>query len=118
MPVQVEIDAECLADFGRSICQFSIRAVMTALAHDLNPGQRFDRPDQDSGAMALFTGHDIETMMHAVGEIDIGETGGTEHGFGARRRAGKTMTGRICLIISFRLDDATAQQRTVIQRPY
>ena len=59
--------------------------------HLSQPAKRLECADQDTSRMTLDVGHDVQALMHAVDEIDIGASRRAEEHFGPLRFA----TGRM-----------------------
>ena len=55
--------------------------------HLSQPAKRLERADQDTSRMTRDVPHDIQALMHAVYEIDIGVSSRTEEYFGPLRFA-------------------------------
>src|SRR5688500_18465272 len=71
--VQPRPDPECDGQLRRPVGKLAARTRKAAsLAHRVDPLDRFDGADKDSPSPTHLPGHDIEAVMHAVYEVDIG----------------------------------------------
>jgi hypothetical protein len=101
-------DAQGLAQATRAGAELPHRLDAAPCPHDLQPGGGLDRPDQHGTAQRLGTADGVEAPVQAVGAIDIGVPGWTEHGGIARRTAPMAVRGGILMVIGLGLDDQPA----------
>src|SRR5207253_8889915 len=74
-----EAQAEGPADLAGTAQQPALRAMVAAGAHDLDPGQRLQRPQQHRAGGALGPCRDVEAVVHSVSEVNVGVAGRAEH---------------------------------------
>ncbi len=76
--------------------------------HDFDTLDRFERPDQHSGANAGLFARDIHHPARTIGKINVGMASCKKKRAVSRRPASKSVRGRITNGIRFRLDDPPA----------
>ena len=106
--VELEADAECLGQLAGARAQLAQLGPPAPGPHLLDPGDRFERPDQDrsSGPVGLADG--IEEAVDPVGEVDVGASRRAEDG---RRPLGQPdvgVAGRVVALVALGLDDHPA----------
>ena len=83
--------------------------------HDLRACRRFQRPQQYGGRLSFRFRHEVQAVVHAVDEIDIGMAGAQEQGLRPGRAA--VVVGMARLVapadVGLRLRDAARQQDAV-----
>src|SRR5262249_30609981 len=72
-------DAERLADAPRPRAQQPLALDAAAAAHRRDAPRRLERPDKHRARRTCRLAHEVETPVDAVGAIDIGIAGRTEH---------------------------------------
>ena len=126
MPIQFQIDAHGLTQFCRTVRQIDVLATADGCAsatsirkppfpHDFDAPHRFNGTNQRSRAEAVIPRTDIETAMHAIGDIDVCASGRAEQRRIAFASAVKGVTCRIVLIVGLRLHDAGGRNTAIIE---
>ena len=78
--------------------------------HEIKPLYRLRRPEQYGGGLPAGLSHEIQTIIHAVNEVDIAHAGRTEHHSVSIRPAPRGVTGRVIPAdIGLDLGDASRQ---------
>src|SRR5712691_3530494 len=98
-------DAERLAQPPRTRAQQPLVGRTAAPAHGGKPERRRECADQDGAGDAFRLADEIEAPVDAVGAVDIGVTGRTEHHRVARGAAVEGMRRGVALVIGLDLDD-------------
>lgn len=101
----LDADAQRLADPARARAEQQWLRAATAALHLLKSENRLQGADKDGAARPA---DEIEAPMNAVGPVDIGMAGLTEHDGGPRCRPPETVGGGIIRLIGFRFDDDAA----------
>lgn len=108
-----QVDPERGPDTARAAGQRVIRRPRSARTHRTEPEQRLERSNQDGRCLSVGFADEIETVVHAVGQIDVRRRRRTEHHRRARRAPPVGMACRITEpAIGLDLDDATRHART------
>ena len=77
-----------------------------AARRGVDVADRFEGAEKDCGSVFSRAGHDVQAMMHAINEVDVGMTGLAEHDLGARGAAAGRVSSKVVRAqIRFRLDD-------------
>src|ERR1700722_9080743 len=71
-PVERTIDPQRLGEPSWAAREITQALGSAIVAHDRDPFERFERPDQDARADAFRLARDIQHPGKAVGEVDIG----------------------------------------------
>ena len=81
----------------------------TTSAHLIEPFNRLDRANEDAAGSPLRLRDEVEAMMDAVDEIDVGVAGRPKDDLGPRRQPGVAVSRLIVAAeVSFTLDDAAS----------
>ena len=67
-----QLDVQRLRELARPGAEVQIALLGTPLAHQVDSGQRLQRPDQNRGPDAGRLTHRIQQCVDAVGAVDIG----------------------------------------------
>ena len=78
----------------------------TALAHEVDPLGRLERPNEHGRADALTLGYRIQQGVNAVRPVHVCKPGLSEQRSGTRRHTGEGVAGRLLLVVALDLDDA------------
>ncbi len=76
--------------------------------HGIHSRQRFERADQDTGAVSVRTADEIEAPVDSIGTVDVGAAGWAEHHFIAPGRPPEAVRGRILVIVCLGFHDPSA----------
>ena len=79
------MDSKSNAQLSRTISQVVIRLRMPTHAHEVDSFNRFQSADQDGVWNVDNIAHHVELVVHAINEIDVGESTELVHRFGAFR---------------------------------
>jgi hypothetical protein len=89
--------------------------VASSFGHPVNAGERFEGADQDASGLAFGFAGDIEAVVIAIDEIDIGVTGRAEEdGVAGGASDGGVGRGVVCAEISFHFDDAAREVNLLV----
>ena len=110
-------DGEGLAEFAWAAGEFCAGDVGCELAvegHFRQAEQGFERADEDGAGHAFRLAGDVDAVVHAVDEVDVGVAGFAEHDGVAGRDAAKAVGGRVGdgavrAVVGFDFDDATGE---------
>jgi hypothetical protein len=96
--VEVTIDGQPGAEQGWPCQQPFVGhlGVMASVPDGIDAGDWFQRADEHRRRPSFRFGDDVEAMVDAVDEVDVGATRGSEHGRGARRATGTSVAGPVC----------------------
>src|SRR5215831_11864705 len=101
------VDAERVAQLGRSVRQIDVAPHAAPLAHQLDSLYRLDRANQHGAWLALGASDGVEAPVHAVDEIDVRDARRPVERLCARGQAGGRVAGQIVLSdVRFRFNDA------------
>ena len=103
--VEVELDAERLRELARPRAEVLDALEAAARAHQLDPLERLERPDQHRRADALRLADGVEQRVDAVGAVDVGAPRRPEQDVGARRHADVGVAGRLGVVVGLGLHD-------------
>ena len=88
-----------------TICAFGVPSVRS---HHVDPGQRLQRSNEDTGSDANRLTHHIRQVVDPVGKVYLESPGWTEQCLGAVSQSREAVTRWLLLIVCLHLDDATA----------
>ncbi len=78
--IQIERNGERLAETSGAAAEVAIWDLRTsASAHEVEPMRRLHRSDQHRGCLTGRLGHDVQTHMHAIDEVDVRLSRWPEH---------------------------------------
>lgn len=102
------VDPESFTEFSGAIGEIDISPRCSAApAHEFDPLQRLQRPDQYRARLVDGARHGIHTPVHAVNEVDVGDAGRAVQRRRARGSSGRGVASKIVLAnIGFGLDDS------------
>jgi hypothetical protein len=79
----------------------------TGLGHFFYAGERFQGAEQDASGLAIGFAGDVEAVVSAIDEIDVGVAGwAEEHGIAGGEAGGGVGGGIVLAEVSFDFDDA------------
>ena len=107
------VDGHRGTEFARSVHQIAVALrFRPALAHRLDPAQRFRGAQQHGLGDIRFLRDDIHAPMHAVREVNVGVAAGEIHRLVARaaQAAARVARGIVRAEVSLRLDEPRGQQ--------
>lgn len=82
--VVVEGEAEGLADGAGAVCESAVDFfLVAALEHGVDAGEGLEGADEDGMGCFGVVCDDVEEVVHAVAEVDVGDAAGLIHHFGA-----------------------------------
>lgn len=87
-------------------------------AHDIQPGNRLKRANENPGAMPVRSANEIEAPVDSIGAVDISVARRPEHDQVSPGRATKAVGGWIFMIIRLDLDDSPADPVDQESCPY
>ena len=87
-------------------------------AHDIQPGNRLKRANENPGAMPVRSANEIEAPVDSIGAVDISVERRPEHDEVSPGRATKAVGGWIFMIIRLDLDDSPADPVDQESRSY
>lgn len=107
--VVAAVHVECLAGSSRTGSQPSHQIVgaATSGSHGADAIDRLHGPDQHRGRLAIRGADDVEAVVHAIDEVDIGAPGWPEHHCRPPGTSGACVAGEVLRTgVGLRLDDA------------
>ncbi len=100
-------DGEGLRELAGSVGEALGRpAPLTALLHDRDAGERFQRTDQNAARCSDDIRYNVQTFVHAVDQVNVRVACGSEDDFSARRHTAGRVSGQIIgTEVGFRFDN-------------
>ena len=114
--VQRQGDAQRLAKLAGPVGQVPVCDAGSLSAHGLDAFSGEDASDEHRAGMAVARRHRVQTVVHAVDEVNVSDARRPEHDRTARRAAVGMGGGVVCPAVGFRLTDQPAQALAVQQR--
>ena len=103
--VVLELDVERLGELPGTRAQALEALQATPLAHQLDPLQRLERPDQHPGADPFGLADGVQQRVDPVGAIHVRPARRTEQGRCARCEAHERVARRLRVVVGLGLDD-------------
>jgi hypothetical protein len=108
-------EGEGLAELGGAAAEGSRLSGCASLAHGVDAFDGLEGADEDGDGLVGFPADDVEAVVHAIGEVDVGGARGCVHGLVAGCAPGAEAVGGAVADaeVGLGLDDEPGEARAV-----